>query len=261
MIRTSHDEALFDYYFNSQLATIDTTTGRRTVIGIPAIFATVTPAPDDRFILISRVKRPYSHLIPMDGFPQQVEIWNRRGEKVRAVADIPSREGVTLTGVRTGPREYRWRPDQPATLIWVEALDEGDLKNKVPFRDTLYRTLKNRPFRILLCTMLAYSTATAMVSVLGYYTTVYYVCRGDVALAGQWNSAMGVAGMVFGLAGIPFFGAIAKRKGKREALMAVLVGAIAAFIGDWWFYNPAFPALQLLACGFVAFTGAGFWTI
>ena len=30
MIRTSHDEALFDYYFTSQLAAIDTTTGRRT---------------------------------------------------------------------------------------------------------------------------------------------------------------------------------------------------------------------------------------
>ena len=42
---------------------------------------------------------------------------------------------MTLTGVRTGPREYRWRPDQPATLVWVEALDGGDLKNKVPFRD------------------------------------------------------------------------------------------------------------------------------
>jgi len=137
MIRTSHDEALFDYYFNSQLATVDTTTGQRTTIGRPAIFETVTPAPDDRFILVARVKRPYSHLIPMDGFPQQVEIWNRRGETARTVAEIPSREGVTLTGVRTGPREYRWRPDQPATLIWVEALDEGDLKNKVPFRDRI----------------------------------------------------------------------------------------------------------------------------
>jgi GPH family glycoside/pentoside/hexuronide:cation symporter len=70
-----------------------------------------------------------------------------------------------------------------------------------------------------------------------------------------------VAGMVFGFAGIPFFGAIAKRKGKRAALITVLIGAVAAFIGDWWFYNPAYPALQLLACGFVAFTGAGFWTI
>ena len=97
----------------------------------------MTPSPDDRFILVSRLKRPYSHLIPIDGFPQQVEIWDRRGEVARTVAEIPSREGVTLTGVRTGPRDYRWRPDQPATLLWVEALDGGDLKNKVPFRDKL----------------------------------------------------------------------------------------------------------------------------
>ena len=34
---------------------------------------------------------------------------------------------------------------------------------KVPFRDTLYRTLKNRPFRTLLGMSLAYATATAMV--------------------------------------------------------------------------------------------------
>ena len=135
MIRTAHAEVLFDYYFSSQLAAIDTATLRRTTIGRPAIFETVTPSPDDRFVLVSRVKRPYSHLIPIDGFPQQVEIWSRRGEVARTVADIPSREGVPLTGVRTGPREYRWRPDQPATLVWVEALDEGNLRNKVPFRD------------------------------------------------------------------------------------------------------------------------------
>ena len=137
MIRTSHDEAVFEYYFSSQLAVIDTATAKRTTMGRPAIFETVTPSPDDRFVLISRVKRPYSHLIPMDGFPQQVEIWSRRGEVTRTVAEIPSREGVSLTGVRTGPREYRWRPDQPATLLWVEALDEGNLKNKVPFRDKI----------------------------------------------------------------------------------------------------------------------------
>jgi len=137
MIRTSHDETLFDYYFSSQLATFDATSGRRATIGRPAIFQTITPSPDDRFVLVSRVKRPYPHLIPIDGFPQQVEIWNRRGEVARTVAEIPSREGVPLTGVRTGPRDYRWRPDQPATLLWVEALDGGDLRNKVPFRDKI----------------------------------------------------------------------------------------------------------------------------
>ena len=137
MIRTSYDEALFEYDLTSQLAVVDTTSGRRTTIGRPAIVDTITPSPDDRFILVSRVTRPYSHLIPMDGFPQQVEIWDRRGEVARSVAEIPSHEGVTLTGVRTGPRDYRWRPDRPATLMWVEALDGGDLKNKVPFRDKI----------------------------------------------------------------------------------------------------------------------------
>ena len=135
MIRTTFDEVLFDYYFTSQLAAIDTVGGRRTLIGAPAVFDQVHASPDGQYLLVSKVKRPYSHLIPMSGFPQAVEIWSRRGELTRAIADIPSREGVTLTGVRTGPREYRWRPDQPAAIVWAEALDGGDLKNHVPFRD------------------------------------------------------------------------------------------------------------------------------
>src|ERR1035437_2558458 len=69
-------------------------------------------------------------------------------------------------------------------------------QQKVPFKDTLYRTLRDKPFRRLLGSMLAYNTATAMVSVLGYYTTVYYVCKGNVALGAEWNSYMGLAGMV-----------------------------------------------------------------
>jgi GPH family glycoside/pentoside/hexuronide:cation symporter len=44
-------------------------------------------------------------------------------------------------------------------------------------------------------------------------------------------------------------------------MATVLSLAICAFIGDWWFYDPEHPALQLLASGFVAFTGAGFWTL
>ncbi len=131
----------------------------------------------------------------------------------------------------------------------------------IPFADTLWRTLRCRPFRHILGMMLAYGIGTAMVSALGYYATVYYVCKGDIALATKWNTAMGVAGMVFGFIGIPFFNYVARRHGKRAALALVLSLAICAFIGDWWLYDPERPALQLLACGFVAFTGAGFWTL
>jgi len=135
MLKTAHDEALFEYYFTSQLAAINVTSGRKTLIGRPAIFGLVSPSPSGEYLLVSRIKRPFSHLIPVNGFPEEVEVWKRTGELVRKIADVPTREGVPLTGVQTGPRGYRWRPDQPATVIWTEALDGGDLKTKVSFRD------------------------------------------------------------------------------------------------------------------------------
>ncbi len=135
MIKTAHDEDLFAYYFTSQLAAIDIATGATTTIGHPAIFASVTPSPSNDYLLVTTVKRPFSHLMPMSGFPEDVEIWDRRGAVARKLADRPSREGTPLTGVEPGPRGHHWRADQPATVVWVEALDGGDQRNKVPFRD------------------------------------------------------------------------------------------------------------------------------
>jgi GPH family glycoside/pentoside/hexuronide:cation symporter len=131
----------------------------------------------------------------------------------------------------------------------------------IPFADTLWRTLRCKPFRHVLGMMLAYGIGTAMVGTLGYYATVYYVCHGDIVQGAKWNTAMGLSGMAFGFAGIPFFAWIARRHGKRVGLATVLSLAICAFIGDWWLYDPVRPYLQLFACGFVAFTGAGFWTL
>lgn len=144
---------------------------------------------------------------------------------------------------------------------YYDAVVVANQQERIPFRDTLGRTLRCKPFRHVLCMVLAYGIGTAMVSSLGWYNTIYYVCKGDVALAAKWNTAMGVSGMVFGLLGIPFFTMLARRVGKRQAMATVFVLAIAAFIGDWWLYDPDHPWLQLLACGFVAFTGAGFWIL
>jgi len=137
MIKSSHDEDLFEYYFTSQLATIDTATLRKTLVGKPGILEDVTPSPSGDYILVSRLKRPFSRLVPLNGFPKEIEIWNRRGERVKKIADVPSSEFIPIGGVEPGPRNCRWRPDQPATVTWVEALDGGNSKNKVPFRDNV----------------------------------------------------------------------------------------------------------------------------
>jgi dipeptidyl aminopeptidase/acylaminoacyl peptidase len=135
LIKTTHDEVIFEYYFTSQIATFDSANGRKTLIGKPGIIESLTASPSGEYLLVSRIKRPFSRLVPMGGFPNDVEIWNRKGDVVKKIADLPSSEGVPINGVQTGRRSIRWRHDQPATINWVEALDGGDLKNKVPFRD------------------------------------------------------------------------------------------------------------------------------
>jgi dipeptidyl aminopeptidase/acylaminoacyl peptidase len=135
LIKTSHDEDLFEYYFTSQLATYDAATGKKTQYGRPGILDNPQMSPNGEHVLLTRLKRPFSRLVPMQGFPAEVEVWSHKGDTVKTLAEVPSGEGVPINGVRTGPRNYRWRPDQPATMTWVEALDEGNLKNNVPFRD------------------------------------------------------------------------------------------------------------------------------
>ena len=137
LIKTNHDEDLFEYYFTSQLATIDSNTGRKRLIGRPAILDNVSASPNGDYILLSRLKRPFSRLVPINGFAKEVEIWDRRGEIVKKITDLSSSEGTPINGVQIGPRVTRWRPDQPATITWVEALDEGNPKNQVPFRDRI----------------------------------------------------------------------------------------------------------------------------
>ncbi|MBK1878341.1 MFS transporter [Pelagicoccus mobilis] len=134
-------------------------------------------------------------------------------------------------------------------------------QKKVKIIETIYQALSCKPFRNLLFMVLAYAIGTSMVGALGYYNTIYYVCQGDLGLGAAWNFKMGIAGMVFGFLGIPFYTTISKKWGKRHAMALVLIMAIMAFIGDWWLYNPNLPWLQIFATGFVAFTGAGFWTL
>jgi len=137
MLSTPRDEDLFDYYATAQLVYLDASAGKVTTTGKPGIFETAEPSPDGRNLLVSRVHRPYSYLHPVFLFPRMVEVWDRAGEKLYQVADLPLADRIPVQGVRTGPRAYQWRPDEPASLVWVEAMDGGNPKEKVPHRDRI----------------------------------------------------------------------------------------------------------------------------
>jgi dipeptidyl aminopeptidase/acylaminoacyl peptidase len=134
LLTSAYDEALFEYYATSQLAIV-TPAGIATPIGKPAIFTTATMSPDGQSILVARIKRPFSRLVTAGGFPKDAEVWNRRGEVVLKIGEQPSDEGTPIGGVTVGPRGWRFVPAEPAVVVWTEALDKGDPKNTVPFRD------------------------------------------------------------------------------------------------------------------------------
>jgi dipeptidyl aminopeptidase/acylaminoacyl peptidase len=135
LLASAHDENLFEYYFTSQLGLVDAATGRVTPVGKPGMHAQTSVSPNGQYILVERVKRPFSRLLTVRDFPNDVEVWTRAGEKARTIADVPMGDVVPINGVMTGPRAYEWVRVQPATLVWAEALDKGDIKNKVPHRD------------------------------------------------------------------------------------------------------------------------------
>ena len=138
LLKSPHDENLFEYYATSQLALVDSTTGRLTPISQRAIFQGLSVAPDGHHLLVTRARRPFSYLFPDSAFPKEVEVWDTKGKLVYKVASVPLADQVPTDGTIIGPRAIRWRPDEPATLVWVKALDGGDPKKKVTHRDSVW---------------------------------------------------------------------------------------------------------------------------
>ncbi|MBS1208155.1 MAG: hypothetical protein H6R19_553 [Proteobacteria bacterium] len=146
-LSNKHDEDLFDHYAASQIATINIGTGTIRPIGKVANYLEVDSAPDGRHILVSAMHKPYSYVTTYDRFPREVQVWDApaHGElTLHSVASLPLADRVPIQGVPTGPRDFAWRQNEPATLIWAEALDGGDWKVKVPARDKLL--MQRAPF-------------------------------------------------------------------------------------------------------------------
>lgn len=136
LLKNPNDEKLFEYYAKSQLASIDVD-GSVREIGVPSIYDNAAFSPDGKYILASRIERPFSYQFPYSRFPKKVEIWDANGKFVKTIANIPLQDNLPAQGVPVGPRGYGWVPTEPATVMWTEALDGGDPRKKVPQRDKL----------------------------------------------------------------------------------------------------------------------------
>ena len=130
------EEELFIYHFTSQISTVELSTGRRSAIGAPGIYSRVQGAPDSHHMLVETIQRPFSRAVPANRFSKSLEVWDRNGS-IRSVFDSPIADTVPIGGVRSGQRAHQWNPSESATLVWTEALDNGDPKVEVTHRDSI----------------------------------------------------------------------------------------------------------------------------
>lgn len=138
LLENPHDEALFNFYTTCQLARVDLK-GKAKNLGEPAIYRKVMPSPDGEYLLVERVKHPFSYSLQQNRFPHSIEIWDQDGTFAHLVTDQPLQDQIPIAfgSVATGPRSVEWRNDAAAELVWVEALDGGDGGVKAEERDRL----------------------------------------------------------------------------------------------------------------------------
>ncbi len=135
LLQSPHDEQLFTHFSTSQLSMIPVRGGAARAIGKPAIFASLEPSPDGKSLLVRYLHVPYSYVLPAERFTHEVEVWDLASGAVTKIASQPMRDRIPIEGVAEGPRLHAWKATEPATLIWVEALDGGNTRNPATERD------------------------------------------------------------------------------------------------------------------------------
>lgn len=177
LLKDAYDESLFDYYLTAQLGLIDLQ-GNITKIGAPAIYRSINYSPDGNYLLVQRIVRPYSYLVPASSFPYQTLVWDAQGKEVKKLYEAPLADNIPIGFDTTvpGPRSYSWRPDKPATVYWAEALDGGDPRKKVALRDAVYQL--DAPFSL---------QPTHLISTSTRYGGISWAAKDYAILSERWR--------------------------------------------------------------------------
>ncbi len=138
LIKSSADAIHYEFYATTQL--VKNSNGIETKIGSPAIFSSVDISPDKKYLLIERIDKPYSYLVPARGFNSTIYIADMAGKMVKEVAKIPSAELAPrgFDNVLNAARGHQWLDNQPAVITWIEPLDSGIIKKEMEFHDALF---------------------------------------------------------------------------------------------------------------------------
>jgi dipeptidyl aminopeptidase/acylaminoacyl peptidase len=145
LLKNPMDEKNFETLVTSELYKYSLS-GKAELFKGAAMYAGESFSPDGTYVMITTLEKPFSYIVPLSRFPQKSSVYDSNGKLIREVNDVPLVEVMPkgFSSTRKGKRSMSWRADKPATLVYVEALDEGDQNVKVDFRDEVF--LWDAPF-------------------------------------------------------------------------------------------------------------------
>ena len=138
LLKNKNDEANFENIITSELHKVNLN-GTATLFKSADMYTGEDFSPDGNYLMISTIEKPFSYIVPLNRFPSKTVVYDKEGKMIKTVNQVPLFEIMPkgFMAVRTGKRSMNWRNDEPATLYFVEALDEGNPENKVEFRDEI----------------------------------------------------------------------------------------------------------------------------
>ncbi|MTE27290.1 prolyl oligopeptidase family serine peptidase [Winogradskyella ouciana] len=140
LLKTPNDEKNFEQLARSTIKKVSINGDVEDFL--PAdMYRGISFSPDGNYVMVTTIDRPFSYLVTYTRFPYEQTIYDNKGNVVKTVNTVPLDEvrpkGFMAT--RMGKRSLNWRADQPATLVWAEALDKGDPEVDVEYRDAVYQ--------------------------------------------------------------------------------------------------------------------------
>lgn len=139
LLKNPTDEFNFEQLITSELQMVDL--NGKIKKWLPAdMYDDFSISPDGKTILITKIEKPFSYIVPYNRFPSSYDLYNTDGKLIKNIYKKPLIEDIPkgFSATSKGPRNINWRRDKNADLMWVEALDEGDPAKKAEFRDAVY---------------------------------------------------------------------------------------------------------------------------
>ena len=99
LLKTAHDDALFDYFGTCELVIVNPLDGETTQIGKPGVYVESDASPDGEYLLVERLVGPWSHAVPWWRFAREIEVWDAGGKIVASIASLPLANEVPIHGV------------------------------------------------------------------------------------------------------------------------------------------------------------------